>query len=87
MRVFADLAARWLDGNRGDCAGGYTRRGALVIVATGSKAERIAGELQRAGLFEPQRDRAEHLTPDAPRTCTPEPVRSEAIPTHRETGN
>lgn len=82
MRVFADLAARWLGENGGNCAGGYTRRGALVIVATGERADRIAGELERAGLFRPQRDKPEHLEPDSCRT--PAAVTAEAMPATRE---
>ena len=63
MRVLADLAGRWLRNDDADCAGAWTRRGALVIVAVGSKAARIAGELERAGLLVAQHDKPEHLAP------------------------
>lgn len=63
VRVVGDLAARWFSTHADPegSAAAWTRRGTLVIVANGRHADRIAGELERAGLLVPQRDKPEHL--------------------------
>lgn len=53
LRVTADLARRWFEENPGPagCAAARTH-GVLVVFASGDLADRIEGELLRAGLLE-----------------------------------
>ncbi len=64
VRVLADLGGPWFAANIEDgsgCAAAWSRRRCLVVIATGAQADRIAGELERAGLAVPQLDSPEHL--------------------------
>lgn len=55
LRVFADLCRRWFDarsnGDGVDRCAAVRSRGVIVVCANGYLADRIEGELQRAGLI------------------------------------
>jgi len=66
-RVFADLAGRWFQqrshGDGVDRSAVVRTRGVLVLAANGYLADRIEGELQRAGLIGPVQIDEAHQEP------------------------
>lgn len=65
-RVFADLAYRALTyhGDSGTSYAAWTRRGMLVVAARGEQARALVPRLAEVGI-EPQRDKPEHIDPEA----------------------